>query len=179
MTASLALTIGSTLIALGSLVVAAWSVRLVSRSRTQPLRDLLYQRQVDLFVDLMQAGSDLHGDVGLMIDAGGGEPQTKAMAALIATSTRHWPLQARLAAFGPAAVVSAWRRVDDLVLQSIADTHDDAALRQRFADIEGALATLMSSVREHLGTDPLAAETKALLGSGERRSLLRRIMRKK
>jgi len=157
--------VGSVILGVGGLLTAAWATYLTSRTRTQSLRDVQYQRQVDLFIDLLQAASDLYGDIGSIIDAGGGDAQRVAVDHLVQTSNRHWPLQARLMALAPDAVVKAWRPVSDLVLRAIADSNDDAQLRRRFAEFEGAMSNLITSIREHLGTEPLAAETRALLRS--------------
>ena len=123
------------LVALGGLAVTAWSTYLASRSRTQPLRDLLYARQVDLGIDFLSAASDFHTDVSVMIDAAGGERKSAAIDALVQTSSKHWPLHARLMALAPADVAAAWRVIDDLVLRAIADSNNDALLRARYAEL--------------------------------------------
>ena len=156
---------GSLIIGLGGLATGAWAAYLTSRSRTQTLREALYQRQMDLFVDLITAASDLHGEVGSIIDAGGGDPQRRAVAKLVEVSQRHWPVNARLAAFAPAPVFAAWKRIDSLVLNSIADSNDRVALQRDFDAFEGAIGDLLQHIRGYLGTEPLTEETKSLIGS--------------
>ena len=79
--------LAATVLALGGLAVSAWSTWLVSRSRVQPLRDLLYARQADLGVELLSAASDFHTCVGAMIDAPRGNPQQAAIQSLV--NERH------------------------------------------------------------------------------------------
>jgi hypothetical protein len=168
---------GSTLVGLGGLFVAAWSLYLSYKSRASAYRELLYRKQFDGYTELVERLTSVYGaaaqflaDHEWRLD----DTTRPQFAAQIDPQVRALYLKAYgYAVFMPKRVTDEVFRFLNVLLALSASKEAAARYPKEivYADNHGdvlqqAFEKVIEAARAGLGTEPLSQETLKMIGGG-------------
>jgi hypothetical protein len=169
---------GSSLVGLGGLLVAAWSLYLSYKSRTSPYREMLYSRQlegykelIDKVVDVFDAAGAFLAEHGWRLDDATRLEFAKGVDAQVNSLYLE---QQRHVVFMPKRVIDEISRFLNVLL-ALSASKEKAAKYPReivYADDHGkvlqeAFEKVIEAARAGLGTEPLSQETLKVIGRGQ------------
>lgn len=137
-----------------------------SRARTASYRDLLYEKQLALVTDILDAAAKLDTMCGMVITTKDEANRKKAWAELKEQLSQTYGLGARAAVLLPNQVYAAFGTYHHVAVRILIDSGARTVTMSLLEELRARSAHLMEFCRALVGVEALSAETQALLAGG-------------
>ena len=134
-----------------------------SRARTASYRDLLYEKQLALVTDILEAAAKLDALGGMVLTTKDEPNRKKAWAELQEQLSQTNSLGARAAVLLPNQVYAAFGVYHHIAVRILVDSGARSATPSLLEELRARSAHLMEFCRALVGVEALSAETQALL----------------